>query len=270
MKNELFKFGVNNTKLKNTITFSKSSGLTCPAANKCRAMAIMNDNGKRSVKRFKDTEFTCYSASLEALYPSLYNLTRHNTSLLNEYIKNDDFKGLVECFNASLNKKRSKNINLIRWNQSGDIYTRFELEALKEVCELNKDLIFYFYTKNLILFGHNHSIPNNMKVVASYGGKYDYLIDRGYFKRFSKVVFSTNEAKILNLPIDTDDSHAYEDKGANGFALLLHGTQEKNTKASEALKQIRRNKKTKVKTSKKSNWIDNLNKYYEHTYIIKK
>ena len=28
MKNELFKFGVNNTKLKNTITFSKSSGIT--------------------------------------------------------------------------------------------------------------------------------------------------------------------------------------------------------------------------------------------------
>ena len=82
-----------------------------------------------------------------------------------------------------------------------------------------------------------------MKVVASYGGKYDYLIDRGYFKRFSKVVFSTNEAKILNLPIDTDDTHAYMDKGANGFALLLHGTQEKNTKASEALKEIRKNKK---------------------------
>ena len=53
MKKELFKFGVNNSKLKNTITFSKSSGLTCPAANKCRAMAVMNEDGKRSVKRFK-------------------------------------------------------------------------------------------------------------------------------------------------------------------------------------------------------------------------
>jgi len=243
MKKELFKFGVNNSKLKNTITFSKSSGLTCPGANECRAYADMNAQGKRSVKRFKDTEFTCYSASLEALYPSLYNLTRHNTSLLNEYIKKDDFKGLVECLNVSLNKKRSKNINLVRWNQSGDIYTRFELEALKKVASMNKDLIFYFYTKNLILFPTNRSIESNMRVVASYGGKYDYLIDRGYFKRFSKVVFSTNEAKILNLPIDTDDTHAYMDKGANGFALLLHGTQEKNTRASEALKEIKRNKK---------------------------
>ena len=247
MKTNLFKFGVNNTKLKNTITFSKSSGLTCPGANKCKAYADINAQGKRSVKRFKDTEFTCYSATLEALYPSLYNLTRHNTSLLNEYIKKDDFNGLVECFNVSLNKKRSKNINLVRWNQSGDIYSRFELEALKKVCELNKDLMFYFYSKNLILYPSNRSIPNNMKITASYGGKYDYLIDRGYFKRFSKVVFSTNEAKILNLPIDVDDTHAYQDKGANGFALLLHGTQEKNTRASEALKEIKRNKKQLAK-----------------------
>ena len=247
MNKNLFKFGVNNTKLKNTITFSKSSGLTCPGANKCKAYADMNAQGKRSVKRFKDTEFTCYSATLEALYPSLYNLTRHNTSLLNEYIKKDDFNGLVECFNVSLNKKRSKNINLVRWNQSGDIYTRFELEALKKVCELNKDLMFYFYSKNLILYPTNRSIPNNMKITASYGGKYDYLIDRGYFKRFSKVVFSTNEAKILNLPIDVDDTHAYQDKGSNGFALLLHGTQEKNTRASEALKEIKRNKKQLAK-----------------------
>ena len=247
MNKNLFKFGVNNTKLKNTITFSKSSGLTCPGANKCKAYADINAQGKRSVKRFKDTEFTCYSATLEALYPSLYNLTRHNTSLLNEYIKKDDFNGLVECFNVSLNKKRSKNINLVRWNQSGDIYSRFELEALKKVCELNKDLMFYFYSKNLILYPSNRSIPNNMKITASYGGKYDYLIDRGYFKRFSKVVFSTNEAKILNLPIDVDDTHAYQDKGANGFALLLHGTQEKNTRASEALKEIKRNKKQLAK-----------------------
>jgi len=247
MNKNLFKFGVNNTKLKNTITFSKSSGLTCPGANKCKAYADMNAQGKRSVKRFKDTEFTCYSATLEALYPSLYNLTRHNTNLLNEYIKKNDFNGLVECFNVSLNKKRSKNINLVRWNQSGDIYTRFELEALKKVCELNKDLMFYFYSKNLVLYPTNRSIPNNMKITASYGGKYDYLIDRGYFKRFSKVVFSTNEAKILNLPIDIDDTHAYEDKGANGFALLLHGTQAKNSKASEALKEIKRNKKQLVK-----------------------
>ena len=80
-------------------------------------------------------------------------------------------------------------------------------------------------------------------MTASYGGKYDYLIDRGYFKRFSKVVFSEDEAKKLNLQIDKDDSHCYEDKGKNGFGLLLHGLQEKNTPSAEALKLIKRKKK---------------------------
>jgi len=80
-------------------------------------------------------------------------------------------------------------------------------------------------------------------MTASYGGKYDYLIDRGYFKRFSKVVFSEAEAIRLGLSIDKDDSHCYQDKGANGFGLLLHGMQEKGSKAGEALKEIKRNKR---------------------------
>ena len=80
-------------------------------------------------------------------------------------------------------------------------------------------------------------------MTASYGSKYDYLIDRGYFKRFSKVVFSEEEATKLGLSIDKDDSHCYEDKGKNGFALLLHGMQEKNTPSAEALKLIKRKKK---------------------------
>ena len=77
-------------------------------------------------------------------------------------------------------------------------------------------------------------------MTASYGGKYDYLIDRGYFKRFSKVVFSEDEALKLGLKIDKDDSLCF---GNKPFALLLHGMQEKGSEAGEALKLIKRNKK---------------------------
>ena len=83
-------------------------------------------------------------------------------------------------------------------------------------------------------------LPNNFYMVASYGGRYDYLIDTGYFPKFSKVVFSENEAKKLNLQIDKDDSLCF---GNKPFALLLHGMQEKGSKAGEALKLIKRNKK---------------------------
>ena len=80
-------------------------------------------------------------------------------------------------------------------------------------------------------------------MVASYGGRYDYLIDQGYFTKYSKVVFSEEEAKKLNFKIDKDDSLCF---GNKPFALLLHGMQEKGSEAGEALKLIKRNKKQLV------------------------
>ena len=81
-------------------------------------------------------------------------------------------------------------------------------------------------------------------MVASYGSRFDYLIDQGYFTKYSKVVFSEEEAKKLNLKIDKDDSLCFDNKP---FALLLHGMQEKNTASAEALKLIKRNKKQLLK-----------------------
>ena len=80
----------------------------------------------------------------------------------------------------------------------------------------------------------------NYLTFEEYSLVYSVLIDRGYFKRFSKVVFSEEEAKKLNLQIDKDDSLCF---GNKPFALLLHGMQEKGSKAEEALKLIKRNKK---------------------------
>ncbi len=80
-------------------------------------------------------------------------------------------------------------------------------------------------------------------MVASYGSRFDYLIDQGYFTKYSKVVFSEEEAKKLNLEIDKDDSLCF---GNKAFALLLHGLQEKNTASAEALKLIKRNKKLAI------------------------
>ena len=80
-------------------------------------------------------------------------------------------------------------------------------------------------------------------MVASYGGQYDYLINQGYFTKYSKVVFSEAEAKRLGLEIDKDDSLCFGDKP---FALLLHGLQEKNTASAIALREIKRNKKLAI------------------------
>ena len=238
----ILKMSKGNMKLpKNTLILSISAGSTCPGSNNCKAWVTLKDD-KRVLNRGNESLFTCFAASEELRYPNVFKSRKYNYDLINSYVIKKDLKGLTDLINRSIQANR-KNITKVRIHESGDFYNRLYLEAWKNVAELNKDLIFYCYSKSLLFFPSNRSIPNNFYMTASYGGKYDYLIDRGYFKRFSKVVFSEDEATKLGLSIDKDDSHCYEDKGKNGFALLLHGMQEKNTPSAEALKLIKRKKK---------------------------
>ena len=239
----LLKMSKGNKKLsKDTLILSLPAGRTCPGADKCKSFIEIDKDNKRILKRGNDCIFTCFAASEELRYPNVYKSRKYNFDLINSYVLNNDLKGLTELINESIRAKK-KNVNKIRIHESGDFYHPLYLEAFKNVAGMNKDLIFYCYSKSLLLFPTNRSIPKNFFLTASYGGKYDFLIDRGYFKRFSKVVFSVEEALRLGLSIDTDDSHCYLDKGKNGFGLLLHGMQEKGSLAGEALKVINRNKK---------------------------
>ena len=239
---KLLKMSKGNKKLpKTTLIYSHSAGLTCPGANSCKAFVTIKGD-KKVLNRGNESLFTCFAASEELRYPNVYKARKYNFDLINSYVLKNDLKGLTNLINHSIQSNR-RNITKVRIHESGDFYNRLYLEAWKNVAELNKDLIFYCYSKSLLFFPTNRSIPRNLYVTASYGSKYDFLIDRGYFKRFSKVVFSEDEATKLGLSIDKDDSHCYEDKGKNGFALLLHGMQEKNTPSAEALKLIKRKKK---------------------------
>ena len=235
----ILKMSKGNMKLsKDTLIFSISAGLTCPGSNNCKAWVTLKDD-KRVLNRGNESLFTCFAASEELRYPNVFKSRKYNYDLINSYVIKKDLKGLTDLINRSIQSNR-KNITKVRIHESGDFYNRLYLEAWKNVAELNKDLIFYCYSKSLLFFPSNRSIPNNFYMTASYGGKYDYLIDRGYFKRFSKVVFSEDEALKLGLKIDKDDSLCF---GNKPFALLLHGMQEKGSEAGEALKLIKRNKK---------------------------
>jgi len=242
----LLKMSKGNKKLsKDTLILSLPAGRTCPGADKCKSFVEVNKDNKRTLKRGNDCIFTCFAASEELRYPNVYKSRKYNFDLINGYVLNNDLKGLTELINQSIQVKK-KNVNKVRIHESGDFYHPLYLKAFKNVAEMNKDIIFYCYSKSLKLFLNNR-LPKNMFLTCSYGGKYDFLIDKGYFKRFSKVVFSENEAIRLGLSIDTDDSHCYQDKGKNGFALLLHGMQERGSVAAEALKVINRNKKQLAK-----------------------
>ena len=237
MKNYL-KISKGNKKLpKTTGVISLPAGLTCPGANSCKAFVTIKGE-KRILNRGNESLFTCFAASEELRYPNVYNSRRYNYNLINSYVVKRDIDGLSNLINDSLLANK-KNINKFRIHESGDFYNPLYLEAWLNVAKFNKDIKFYCYSKSLNFF-LKVLLPNNFYLTASYGGKYDYLIDEGYFTRYSKVVFSEDEAKRLGLKIDVDDSLCFENKP---FALLLHGLQEKNTASAEALKLIKRNKK---------------------------
>ena len=229
-----------NKKLpKTTGILSLPAGLTCPGSSLCKAWAVMNDKtNKRELKRGDESLFTCFAASEELRSPNVYNSRRYNYNLINSYVIKRDVDGLSNLINDSLLANK-KNINKFRIHESGDFYNPLYLKAWLNVAKFNTDIKFYCYSKSLKYF-LKVLLPNNFYLTASYGGRYDYLIDQGYFTRYSKVVFSEDEAKRLGLEIDTDDSCCFKNKP---FALLLHGLQEKNTPSAEALKLIKRNKK---------------------------
>ena len=234
----ILKMSKGNAKLsKDTLILSISAGLTCPGSNACKAWVTLKDD-KRVLNRGPESMFTCFAASEELRYPNVYKSRRYNFDLINGYVLKNDLKGLTDLINRSIQSNR-KNVLKVRIHESGDFYHPLYLKAWINVARLNKDIKFYCYSKSLNFF-LEVLLPNNFYMVASYGGRYDHLIDTGYFPKYSKVVFSEDEAKKLNLKIDKDDSLCF---GNKPFALLLHGMQEKGSKAGEALKLINRNKK---------------------------
>ena len=234
----LLKLSKGNAKLSNdTLILSISAGITCPGSNNCKAWVTLKDD-KRVLNRGSESMFTCFAASEELRYPNVFKSRKYNYNLINSYVVKKDINGLTHLINESIQAKK-KNINKFRIHESGDFFNIIYLKAFINVARLNKDIKFYCYSKSLDLF-MKVFLPNNFYMVASYGSKFDYLIDQGYFTKYSKVVFSEEEAKKLNLKIDKDDSLCF---GNKPFALLLHGMQEKGSKAGEALKLINRNKK---------------------------
>ena len=232
------KFSKGNKKLsKDTLIISLPSGITCPGANSCKAFVTLK-NDKRILNRGNQSLFTCFAASEELRYPNVFKSRKYNFDLINSYVIKKDLNGLTDLINKSIQSNR-KNITKVRIHESGDFFNIIYLKAWLNVAKLNKDLKFYCYSKSLNFF-LEVLLPNNFYMVASYGSKFDYLIDQGYFPKYSKVVFSEDEAIRLGLKIDKDDSLCF---GNKPFALLLHGMQEKNTASAEALKLIKRNKK---------------------------
>ena len=225
-------FSHGNAKLTKRLTFSLPAGSTCPGALQCFSKAVVDATGKRSIQDGPKTEFRCFAASSEVQYDAVYSNRQDNFETIREALKSGNCANLI---NNAIQKARKKTTKLVRIHESGDFFNAAYLQAWIMVAQVNPDLKFYAYSKNLPLFV-GLELPSNFYLTASYGGKFDYLIDEGVFTRYSKVFMTEDDANRAGLEVDHDDSHCF---GAGPFALLVHGTQPKGSEWGKAIRARR-------------------------------
>ena len=226
MMNDL-SFQKGNAKLgKSIFTFSIVSGFTCPFAKDCLAKV---DRITGKLTDGPDTQFRCFSASQEALFPAVRKSRWDNFEKIKAAIKDNS---LVSLILNSIPKKAT----VIRVHVAGDFFSQAYFNAWMEVARNRTDIIFYAYTKSIRYWVNQlGNIPNNFKLNASYGGKDDSLIEQ-YNLKYAKVVYSVEQAG--DMVIDHDDTSAFmQDKS---FCLLSHGVQPKGSVASKALSELKK------------------------------
>jgi len=221
-------FARGNAKLgKETYTFSLPAGWSCPFAVDCLSKADREDGAITYGKR---TEFRCFAASAEAIYPNVRRSRWNNFEQLRWLSKS----AMVRLIESSLPVDAGK----VRIHVSGDFFNQTYFDAWCQVAKNRPDTIFYAYTKAVVYWVKRlEVVPSNFVLTASRGGSHDLLIDL-HGLRSATVVFSVAEAEQLGLEIDHDDSHAISQ--GDDFAILLHGVQPAGTRAAEALRELKK------------------------------
>ena len=212
--------------------FSILSGHNCPWARECYAQVETRDDGTRTVRDGAQTRFRCFSASQEALYPSLYARRAENSAVVALAARSP--LRAAEALADALPDDAAA----VRIHVGGDFRTLAYFDAWRVLAVMRPGVRFYAYTKALPLWvKRKDAIPRNLVLTASYGGTHDRLI-RQHRLRYAQVVYSAAEARQLRLAIDHDDSHAIQ--RGRSFALLIHGVQPKGSAAAAATAELRR------------------------------
>lgn len=121
---------------------------------------------------------------------------------------------------------------IVRWHDSGDIVNLSYLKIMVSLAKHFPDIKFYTYTKSHKIvqkFGYEN-LPHNLKIIQSYGGKHDHLIDTKY--PFAKVF--AKEEDIPEGYTDCSNSDYPAATTATQIAILVHGIRKGKFKAQEA------------------------------------
>lgn len=151
---------------------SKSGEATCPNAGVCAS--------------------GCYAKSGAYLFS---NVAAKFESRF-EATKDKDFGLMIQTdIDKIKNKYLGEKRVLIRIHDSGDFYSKEYLEKWLDIIQTNSEIEFYAYTKQVSLFKSiTQYVPENFKLIFSFGGKEDHLIDTT--KDRHSLVFETEDLLI--------------------------------------------------------------------------
>jgi len=161
------------------------AGSTCPFALECK-VSVDRITGKFT----KHTgAFKCYAAAAER-FPGVREHRWNNY----EYVKNGGVPVLPkDCEN-------------VRIHCSGDFFSQAYFDMWLQVARDNPNVNFWAFTKSINYWINRvNDIPSNFILTASYGGKFDHLIEEHDLK--SAKVYKTI-ADAGDLPIDDNDDWA--------------------------------------------------------------
>lgn len=149
-----------NTKLKNT---SKTMG---KRVFNFGITAYKSMTGKLICPFAKDCVKFCYAqkgtyswSNVKPAFERRYELT-----------KTDNF---INLMNDEIKRKK---VDFLRIHDSGDFYSKSYIQKWFTIANDNPKVKFYAYTKSFILF-QGLTIPNNLDIIFSEGGKHDKLIN---------------------------------------------------------------------------------------------
>jgi len=144
-----------------------------------------------------------------------------------------------------------KSYGLIRLHDSGDFFSMPYLLSWLEVIRRNPSILFYCYTKSVELFRtlldncHREVLPDNLRVVRSFGGTHDHLIDtiREPHARIFKDVETLTAAGYINANDEVQGEIATI-LGKRKIGLAYHGTRNATDKQLAAVEHVATNPPT--------------------------
>ena len=138
-KNKNLIFGTSNKKLSSQgiISFDMTAIQTCPFANDCKEY--------------------CYAEKIQKRYPNVAKKWAKNYEISQSY-------NFVNIANESL--KALPNTKFVRVHSSGDFYNLEYAKKWVKIAKMNRNIVFYAYTKSQIFF-KNLALPENFLIVQS-------------------------------------------------------------------------------------------------------